>query len=78
MARAGSENKTGKRWRLSTALAAASTWVAGGAVAADLAVGAAAPGFSLPGSDGSTYRLEQYLGKKAVVLAWFPKAFTPG
>ncbi len=37
-----------------------------------------APAFDLRGSDGKTYRLSDYLGKKAVVLAWFPKAFTGG
>jgi peroxiredoxin Q/BCP len=37
-----------------------------------------APDFNLPGSDGKTYKLSDYLGKQAVVLAWFPKAFTPG
>jgi peroxiredoxin Q/BCP len=43
-----------------------------------LEVGEAAPGFQLPGSDGETYRLEDYRGKSAVVIAWFPKAFTGG
>lgn len=43
-----------------------------------LAVGQAAPGFNLPGSDGKTYNLKDYAGKSAVVLAWFPKAFTAG
>lgn len=37
-----------------------------------------APDFSLPGSDGRTYRLADYTGRSAVVLAWFPKAFTGG
>jgi hypothetical protein len=37
-----------------------------------------APGFELPGSDGRTYRLEDYQGEQTVVLAWFPKAFTGG
>ena len=32
----------------------------------------------MPGSDGKTYKLADYRGKQAVVLAWFPKAFTPG
>ena len=41
-------------------------------------VGAAAPGFEMQGSDGRVHRLEEYLGKREVVLAWFPKAFTPG
>ena len=41
-------------------------------------VGDAAPAFSLPGSDGATHTLADFTGKKAVVLAWFPKAFTGG
>lgn len=43
----------------------------------ELKVGDAAPGFTLPGSDGKTHTLSQYAGR-AVVLAWFPKAFTGG
>jgi hypothetical protein len=43
-----------------------------------LEVGDVAPTFELPGSDGKTYRLEDYTGKQVVVLAWFPKAFTGG
>ena len=66
-----------KKKGISAALLAASTWLAGGACA-ELAVGDAAPNFELPGSDGATYSLEQYEGKQAVILAWFPKAFTPG
>lgn len=49
-----------------------------GSAAAELSVGDPAPAFSLPGSDGSTHSLAQYRGKQGVVLAWFPKAFTPG
>jgi hypothetical protein len=44
--------------------------------ATELKVGDAAPDFSLPGTDGKTYRLSDYNGKQAVVLAWFAKAFT--
>ena len=40
-------------------------------------VGDVAPAFSLAGSDGKTHKLSDYKGK-AVVLAWFPKAFTGG
>jgi thioredoxin-dependent peroxiredoxin len=43
-----------------------------------LDVGDAAPEFSLPGSDGRTYRLADFIGRTALVLAWFPKAFTGG
>jgi len=54
--------------------------LAGPAFAAEgeLKVGDKAPAFSLPGSDGKTYSLSQFKGKRAVVLAWFPKAFTGG
>jgi peroxiredoxin Q/BCP len=48
------------------------------AVAAEPKVGEKAPEFSLPGSDGKTYNLNDFKGKSAVVLAWFPKAFTGG
>jgi peroxiredoxin Q/BCP len=40
--------------------------------------GDAAPEFTLEASDGATYRLRDFLGRKAVVIAWFPKAFTSG
>ena len=43
-----------------------------------LQAGDRAPNFSLPGSDGRTHTLEEYRGRSAVVLAWFPKAFTGG
>lgn len=45
---------------------------------AELQVGDVAPDFSLEASDGQTYRLADYRGKQAVVLAWFPRAFTSG
>jgi thioredoxin-dependent peroxiredoxin len=46
--------------------------------AAEVKAGDEAPDFSLAGSDGKTHKLADYRGKQAVVLAWFPKAFTPG
>jgi len=46
--------------------------------AAEPVVGGAAPAFSLPGSDGASHALADHVGKRGVVLAWFPKAFTPG
>ncbi|MEO8257841.1 MAG: peroxiredoxin family protein [Acidobacteriota bacterium] len=48
------------------------------AAAADLKVGDQAPNFKLQASDGKTYQLADFKGKEAVVLAWFPKAFTQG
>jgi peroxiredoxin Q/BCP len=50
----------------------------GAAAGAPLAPGSPAPPFALRGSDGETYTLARFVGKQAVVLAWFPKAFTPG
>lgn len=50
------------------------------AVAADskLKVGDDAPDFKMKGSDGKTYQLSDFKGKKGFVIAWFPKAFTGG
>ena len=41
-------------------------------------VGDKAPDFSMVGTDGKTYKLSDFKGKEPVVLAWFPKADTPG
>ena len=43
-----------------------------------LKVGDMAPDFTLQGTDGKTHKLSEYRGKSAVVVAWFPKAFTQG
>ncbi len=56
----------------------AAAWAAGGARANELKPGDPAPDFSLLGSDGKTYKLSDFRGKQAVVIAWFPKAFTGG
>jgi peroxiredoxin Q/BCP len=45
---------------------------------AELKVGDAAPDFSLQATDGKTYKLSDFKGTRAVVVAWFPKAFTQG
>jgi peroxiredoxin Q/BCP len=37
-----------------------------------------APRFEMAGSDGKTHRLDDHLGRRVVVVAWFPRAFTPG
>lgn len=50
----------------------------GVAVGDPLEAGDPAPAFSLVGSDGETYDLADFSGKRAVVIAWFPKAFTGG
>ena len=42
-----------------------------------LPVGAIAPDFSLPNQHRSTVRLSDFRGKKHVVLAFHPLAFTP-
>src|ERR1700704_1328684 len=44
----------------------------------ELKVGDQAPNFTLQASDGKTYKLSDFKGKQAGVLAWFPKAFTQG
>ena len=46
--------------------------------AAEVSVGDKAPDFKLAASDGKTYQLADFKGKKAVVVAWFPRAFTQG
>lgn len=45
---------------------------------ASIGVGDVAPDFVLDGSDGRKYRLSDFRGRSAVVLAWFPAAFTGG
>ena len=53
-------------------------WTDGARAAETLKVGDPAPQFTMQGTDGKTYKLSDFKGKKPVVLAWFPKAFTPG
>ena len=42
-----------------------------------LKIGDEAPNFALPAQDGKKIRLSDYKGKKNVMLAFFPQAFTP-
>ena len=42
-----------------------------------VAVGQAAPDFTLPAIDGRSIRLKDYLGKKNVLLSFIPAAWTP-
>jgi thioredoxin-dependent peroxiredoxin len=77
--------KTKKQWLVVSLVAAgmSAPVVAGtqtpapAAPAVELKVGDPAPAFSLPGTDGKTHTLAQYKGK-AVVIAWYPAAFTSG
>ncbi len=69
----------GRRGILSAgAVLAAGAMMAGFATAAEPKVGDKAPAFTMQGSDGKTYSLSDFQGKKAVILAWYPKAFTGG
>jgi thioredoxin-dependent peroxiredoxin len=52
--------------------------IAATAVAEELKAGDAAPAFRLVDADGKEYTLDDFKGKQGVVLAWFPRAFTPG
>ncbi len=58
--------------------AALSIGVMAQAPAVELKVGDPAPNFKLQASDGKTYQLSDFKGKKPVVVAWFPKAATLG
>jgi peroxiredoxin Q/BCP len=48
------------------------------AVASALQVGDQAPDFLLEATDGKSYSLSQFKGEQAVVIAWYPKAYTSG
>jgi peroxiredoxin len=43
-----------------------------------LKVGDEAPDFALPSTDGQKVKLSDFRGKKNVILAFFPAAFTGG
>ena len=67
-----------KRLPLLTACLVALAFLPAVSNAGELKVGDPAPNFTLQASDGKTYTLADFKGKQAVVLAWFPKAFTHG
>jgi thioredoxin-dependent peroxiredoxin len=52
--------------------------ISGAAFAEVPKVGDTAPDFEMQGSDGKTYKAKDFIGKKAVIIAWFPRAFTGG
>ncbi|MFT5525409.1 MAG: peroxiredoxin Q/BCP [Pirellulaceae bacterium] len=60
------------------ALVAALALLLTSAASAELKPGDDAPEFKLEGSDGKTYSLNDFKGKQAFVVAWYPKAFTGG
>lgn len=60
------------------AMAQAQQQAAPPAIKTHLKVGDAAPDFTLPGTDGKTYKLSDFKGKKTVVLAFYILAFTGG
>ena len=45
---------------------------------ADLKVGDHAPDFALPDQNGKVVKLADFHGKKSVILAFYPRASTPG
>ena len=54
-------------------------FVAAAACAADLPkVGDTAPEFEMTGTDGKVYKSKDFVGKQAVIVAWFPRADTGG
>jgi len=59
-------------------LAALSILAAGAALAEHPAPGQPAPAISLQASNGKTVTLADFKGDRAVVLAFFPKAFSGG
>ncbi|MBM3817478.1 MAG: redoxin domain-containing protein [Acidimicrobiia bacterium] len=63
---------------MTMAVAAAVVVGLGAQAPVELKVGDMAPDFTLQGTDGKAHRLSEYRGKQAVVVAWFPRAFTQG
>ena len=61
-----------------TALLGLAGMAATPAWAAALAKGAKAPDVELPSTKGGTEKIAAYRGKKNVVVAFYPKAFTGG
>jgi len=63
---------------LRSLLAAFFVWVPLVAAAAGPDIGEPIPDFAFEGEGGVLYQRADFVGKKGVVIAWFPKAFTPG
>ena len=60
------------------ALLGLATMAAGTSLSAAVAKGDKAPDVELPSTKGGTEKIAAYRGKKNVVLAFYPKAFTGG
>ncbi|MEO7143529.1 MAG: redoxin domain-containing protein [Bryobacteraceae bacterium] len=67
-----------RTWALALALATAFTLAAQAPPKTFLKVGDMAPDFTLPSTQGKSVNLADFRGKKNVVLAFFPAAFTGG
>jgi len=61
-----------------TLLACSSAWAQTPVSSTTLKVGDSAPDFTLPSTAGKPVKLSDFKGKKNVVLAFFPAAFTGG
>jgi cytochrome oxidase Cu insertion factor (SCO1/SenC/PrrC family) len=57
---------------------AAGLWAQTAPPKTSLKVGDTAPDFALPSTTGQNVKLSDFKGKKPVVLAFFPAAFTGG
>ena len=68
-----------KRLKMSfVLLSSAAVLMTSSVFATDLKVGDVAPDFNLQATTGDYYKLSDYKGKQAVVLAWYPMANTSG
>lgn len=70
-----------RNWYWEIVMVRAFAWVLVGLLAGPgfaLEVGDVAPDFELVATDGKTYRLADFRGERAVVVAWFPRAYTKG
>lgn len=59
-------------------LVAAAIIIGAAAWSAPVNVGSAAPAIQVQGTDGKTHGMRDYVGRKWLVVAWYPKAMTPG
>jgi peroxiredoxin Q/BCP len=64
--------------RFRSLLAGILAWAPLAAAAAIPEIGLPIPDFEFRGVDDQVYRRADYVGERGVVIAWFPKAFTPG